>query len=243
MSRQLYIEDKTDLISGAYDPRTDWTADFGVDTKSGVIDTSKDEEIARRLQMEEENSRINYISPSGPAPLPEKSPLYVNRYAEVQATEARRRQKEAEKALEEERRRNQEAEKERKNKEYENELDKIREYNKLATDRALLRSTYNVGSYYLDPYERIYNWSLTLLPDYYDYMTRQRLRESLSRLIKRELRYHSTESELEDKIRNLIRDAEFSSSSEKKPRSKPRSKPRAKSKRISKAKSKRKSKK
>jgi hypothetical protein len=232
MTRQLKIdENKSDLISGSYDPRTDWTREFGVDTSSARPDTTKDEEIAKLLQLEQFNPEANFISKDDKVPIAEESSKrkQIGELRDLYSTENLKQQ--ALNAIEKER------QKKNRQSDLDNEIQKMRDYNTLATQRALLRSTYDVGSYYLDPYERLYNWSLTLLPDYYDYMTRRRLRESLARLIKRELRFHSSESELEEKVRDLIRSAEYS---ENRPKSRPKRRVKSKAKSKTKRKSKKK---
>lgn len=77
-------------------------------------------------------------------------------------------------------------------------LNQINTYNKVAAERALLRP--------LQPseYDRLFNWSLTLLPSYYDYVKRQRLSNLLANLIENELRENKSENELKDKIYKLI---------------------------------------
>jgi hypothetical protein len=227
MPRQLKIDDN--LISGSYDPRTDWTKDFGVDTKSAIPDTSQDEEIAKLLQLEQFNPDRKYIAKDDKISFDEETnrKKQIGDLTNLYSTENLKQH--ALNAIEKDK------QKKNRQSDLDYEIQKMRDYNTLAAQRALLRSTYNVGSYYIDPYERLYNWSLSILPDYYDYMTRQRLREALSRLIKRELRFHSTESELEEKIRDLIRTAEYSQSKER-PKRRVKSKSKKKSKRKSKKK-------
>jgi hypothetical protein len=196
MSRQLKIDDD---MYGGFDDRKDWTADFGIVGN----DTSRDEEIARRLQMEEENvlGQRNISNAPGPAHEWKTYEETAKRHhVEAQLMNAENKRREAE-------RKRLEAEQALRNQQEQENIRKINEYNNLAAERAVLRSTYP------SVYDRLYNWSLTLLPDYYDYVKRQQLRDALSSLIKRELRMHSSETELEEKIKKLINEGKSKSTS------------------------------
>lgn len=232
MSRQLQLDDD-DNVYGAVDPRTDFTHEFKLERG----DTSRDEEIARRLQMAEEDSNINFIDAKDE--VKEPPGLIHARYAEAQKQNAEQKRKEAEQALQRERNERQRIEQEHamaeRNRKAEDNIRKIDEYNKLAAERAALRAAYN-------PYDRLYNWSLTLLPDY-DYLTRRRLQDALSSLIRREIGLKSSEEELEEKIRRLIRSAELAKPKQAKSNVKAKSKPKSKAKSKPKKKSKRKGKK
>lgn len=92
---------------------------------------------------------------------------------------------------------------ERRKHEEQERLKDIETYNKLAAERALLRAVYQPSTY-----ERIYNWSLSLLPNYYDYLKKQELSDTLAVLIEKELRANRSEQELKHKIQKLIRESE-----------------------------------
>ncbi len=53
-------------------------------------------------------------------------------------------------------------------------------------------------------YDRLFNWGMDLVPDYYSYSQKKRLEYLLENLIRSELNKQRSESELEDKIRNLL---------------------------------------
>ena len=238
-SRQLKIDD--DII-GAFDDRKDWTADFGV---VGPNDVSKDEEIARRLQMAEENTETQHninkmdVMPDWKAQddkIQRHHAEAQRRNAEIKRNEEENKRRFAERALENEKR-------ERQTEREQEYIRKMNNFNRLSAERASLRTYYPSTVYSPVVYDRLYNWSLTLLPDYYDYVKRQQLRDALSTLIKRELRSNIPESELEENIKRLIREERPKSKARPKSKSRPRSKARPKSKGRSKSKSRPKSKK
>lgn len=214
MSRRLKMGEEFTEEVGGYDPRTDFSTEFKSDPNDP---TSHDEEIARKLQMAEyepEVKNINQNEEKGPS-FEEKLALQQS-YADAQRRNAENRIRSMEQAQERQRREFQQAlqadraeqQRERERlarieRERDEERNKRKALEDIATYATLVRNTYPAS------FDRIYNWGLTLVPNYYDYETRRLLREQLSKLIKRELLLHSTENEVEDKIRRLINDAEY----------------------------------
>jgi hypothetical protein len=196
-------------------------------------DVSEDEKLARQLQMEEFES-ASFEAPPRRSEFTREAASALERQLErhkTNAPEVLRRERDSlqqelkaerdrhtrdqerirelteQQAREREERRIHEQNERRAN----NELARtIKEIGDIAKTRELLRSTYPLE------YDRIYNWSLTLLPDYYDIDLRSSLRSALSRLIKRELLLNSSEYELERKIRKTILDAEEAAAANKK---------------------------
>ena len=228
MARQLQInygdEDDDLKTVGAYDPSTSWEE---------FEDGKNDEELARRLQMAEYDPNPKPINSSDDystriTPSQRSNIEYDYMDAQRRNAELRRKQTEQEyeqklqieraelqkeRDLHRQKEREQEhrlvaerTERQRVEREHEHERNARRALSDLA-DYAdytrIARASYPLS------YDRIYNWGLTLLPNYYDYETKIWLRNQLSKLIRREILLHSSESELEDKIRRLINDAEY----------------------------------
>lgn len=214
MSRRLKMGEE----SGGFDPSSYMPEEFerkeGFELKED-IDTSRDEEIARRLQMEEfENANPSFVVNN-----PALQDTYIitqrqnteNRIRQIEQAQERREQElQTERA---ERQRELQAERAERQREREQLARAERERDEERNKRQALENIANYATIvrhtYPASFDRIYNWGLTLVPNYYDYDTRQWLREQLSKLIKRELLLHSTENEVEDKIRRLINDAEY----------------------------------
>jgi hypothetical protein len=232
MPRKLAVDDEP--VFGAYDASA-IPIHERFEIKEG--DTSRDEEIARRLQMEELNPNPHEISPfevlhwrNAPEEITREFERHKTNAPEVLRRERDSLQRELkaererhtrdeqrirelaeQQAREREERRVQEREERLERERNNSELVKtIKEIGDIAKTRELLRSTYPLE------YDRIYNWSLTLLPDYYDIDLRSSLRSALSRLIKRELLLNSSEYEIERKIRKTILDAEEADAANKK---------------------------
>jgi hypothetical protein len=200
MKKEHELQIDESIVVGSYDPGTDWSG-LGL----------SDEEIARKLQYEELNPSISRIDEKSFDP-----GVNVAKQIADYGLEMRREMDNQRKKLDDDRR-----EQQRRREQVERDLAEERRVSRLERELSeeRRRNTYPTSSY-----DRLFNWSLTLLPDYYDYLKRKQLRDALSKLIKRELTYNRSESDLEDKIRNLISDAKIKSVKPKKSKSKSKSK-------------------
>jgi hypothetical protein len=84
------------------------------------------------------------------------------------------------------------------------EINRLRTQEELILARAQNRLLANARPYYISDYDRLYNWALAILPDYYTEYQRRQMQNVLERLIKNELQARTPSSRLEDLIRYTI---------------------------------------
>lgn len=172
-----------------------------------------DEEIARRMQLEEfnpEQTKLQDFMTYGTDPIDFNEVLGDQlKNANLRTLDIKNKQ------LEENARRLKEREKEIQNLKEQKERmarENIEEKERLmAEHRAKERDLKNT-------YNRLYNLGITLIPDYYTYSRKIEIENLLERLIRDELKY-KTERELEDKIRSLIKTEAPAPKSDEKPAS------------------------
>ena len=227
---------------GGYDPRTDFREDY----KIAEGDTSYDEDIARKLQLEENNPNISRIDETKilpAAPTPNEVALYNayqarrDAYVDAKRQDAEAKQRDAEAKRQDAEAKRQDAEAKRQDAEAKRQYAEAKQrdaevkrqefevmqrdaeaklqfertqsqINRLEDSRRLEAERQALRKYYSEPYDRLINWSLSLMPDYYTYLKKKELRDAINNLVLNHIK-HNTESQIEDMIRKLLREAEY----------------------------------